>query len=449
MLAFTLVVFAQIASAQPSEQPPAGAPAAAQPEAQPEPTAPEPAEPAPPPAAPEPAPPAEPTPAAPEAAAMAEPVAAAEPEPGFLSQLLSKVKVYGFVRLDVDADDSRANNPNTIAYVRSEDPDAPDGARARKNDGSLSIHPKLTRFGLALDAGEIEPIGAKVGGKLEIDFYNATLSMSRSAIRMRVAYVQLQWGGFSVLAGQDWDTISPLNPTPNNDLMMWGAGNLADRRPQIRAEYAAGPVKVSGSVGDTGAVDNQDLDMDGLIDGEASGLPTVQGRIGAGFPGPTEGTKIEGGVWGHKAWEQVTAPVGGSDEFDSWAAGLDLKVPIAPALTIMGEAWLGKNLTDVRGGIFQGINTADGDEIRARGGWVEIGSKVEFWSPSVGLAIDDVDDDDLGDGGRDLNRVIYLTNRLEWSPVQVGLDYLYWETHYKAFSKGNNNRVNLFVAYKY
>lgn len=70
-----------------------------------------------------------------------------------------------------------------------------------------------------------------------MDFYEGG-SNSRSRLRMRKAYVNLAWGDFAILAGQTTEVIAPLYATVNSDLAMWGAGNLGDRRPQIRFTYA-------------------------------------------------------------------------------------------------------------------------------------------------------------------------------------------------------------------
>ena len=88
--------------------------------------------------------------------------------------------------------------------------------------------------------------------------------MSMAAIRMRHAYTKLAWGDFNVLAGQTADVISPIWPIVNADLVMWGAGNLGDRRPQLRPEWtpAIGDSRliVQGEVGLTGAQDGSDID---------------------------------------------------------------------------------------------------------------------------------------------------------------------------------------------
>ena len=90
----------------------------------------------------------------------------------------------------------------------------------------------MTRFGLNLGGGEVEAIGSpKLTGRIEVDFYGGPASDSRNMFRMRHAWTKLQWGNFLLLAGQTSDLISPLYPSVNADMLMWGTGNLADRRP--------------------------------------------------------------------------------------------------------------------------------------------------------------------------------------------------------------------------
>ncbi len=372
----------------------------------------------------------------------------------------AKFRLYGFLRLDAIFDDSRPNNTQVISSVRSEDPDAASAIRADDNDSSLTIHPRLTRLGLDFDGPRIEPLGgAKVDGKLEIDFYNllpsGITSNSREFIRMRHAWFKLAWERFSLLAGQREDVISPIFPIVNSDLVMWGAGNLGDRRPQVRGEWSNGLFTATGMLGLTGSDDGQDLDTDNLLDGEDSALPTLQGRFAAAVDGWVEKQKIAGGVWGHWARERTNSAVGGENSWDSWALGADLTLPLLVNLWLKGEIWIGRNLDDVRGGIFQGVNRTTGEEIRSRGGWIELGWKpLEWYAVTAGLAADDPHKDDLNSGvtsdvSKDLNRIFYLANRFSFGPVEIGVDYLHWTTEYVDVGSGVDNRFNLFVAVKF
>src|SRR5262249_29111416 len=115
-----------------------------------------------------------------------------------------------------------------------------------------------------------------------------------------------------------------------------------------------------------------------------------------------------------------------------------------------GEGWAGANLSDVRGGILQGINRTTGEEISAKGGWGEIGYKIEsWWSISAGWTTDDPDNGDLPSGGRSLNRVWYIANRFAFKPIDMGVDFLHWRTEYQGFGDGTDNRVQAFVSYSF
>jgi len=374
----------------------------------------------------------------------------------------SRFRLYGLLRLDAMRDDSRPNNSQTIGWILSEDPAAPPGVGAGgENREHFTMHPRLTRLGVDFDGGAVEAFDARLAGKVEIDFYNNGLagqSESRSAIRMRHAWLQLAWERFSLLAGQAYDVISPLYPIVNADLVMWGAGNLGDRRPQLRGEYRFGSGDgvwtVQTEIGLTGADDNADVDPVGTFgsgyrDGEASGLPTLQARVA--YRRPVAGQELELGVWGHRAWEDPDGTFAGRSEFDSEAVGIDFHLPLwRDKVGLKLEAWTGENLDDVRGGIFQGINATTGEEIGARGGFAEIGWKVTpNYSLAAGYSTDDPDDGDLNPGGRAENRIWYLANRWSFSSLHLGIEYLHWTTEYLGFDEGDDDRFVGFIQYSF
>jgi hypothetical protein len=185
---------------------------------------------------------------------------------------------------------------------------------SERNTDDFTLHPRLTRFGIDFQ-GSTAPLlgGANTGGKLEVDFYNLPSSESRNAPRIRHAYLKLGWDELSLLAGQTSDVISPIFPIVNPDFVMWGAGNLGDRRPQLRAEYVpqVGKAKfiLQSEAGLTGADDAQDLDpavAGAFRDGETSGRPTLQGRAAVAMPLWTK-QSAELGLWAHRAWEKPVA----------------------------------------------------------------------------------------------------------------------------------------------
>jgi hypothetical protein len=375
----------------------------------------------------------------------------------------NRFRLYGFARLDVQYDDSRPNNTQTISWILSEDPAAPPGVGAGgENREDLTIHPRLTRLGLDLDGGTVASLDdAKVTGKVEVDFFNSGLagqSESRAALRMRHAWLKLAWGDFSLLAGQTNDVISPVFPVVNSDLVMWGAGNLGDRRPQIRAEHATGSDALrwifQGEVGLTGADDNQDLDAAGTYgagyrDGETSGLPTLQARVACRTR--VAGRNAEFGVWVHRAWEEPDTTFAGENEFDSRAIGVDATLPLgSERVTLKGEAWTGENLDDVRGGIFQGIDKATGVEIGASGGFVELAFEAtEHCTLHAGWSNDDPDDGDLPAQARAENVIWYAAGRWRYESVSFGVEFLNWTTKYVGLGDGDDNRVVAFMQYSF
>ena len=380
-----------------------------------------------------------------------------------LSGLGSRFKLYGYLRLDMIYDDSRPNNTQLPAYIRSEDPTAPASVRSKSNNSDFNMHPKLTRLGLDFTGPVVAGLGdAQVLGKLEVDFYNATATESREALRMRLGYAQLKWTDFNLYAGQLWDLISPLYPIVNPDFVMWGAGNLGDRRPQLRGEYVlatgtSSKLTIAGMAGATGADDAQDLDPAGTTgagyrDGDQSGQPTWQGRIGWKMPIPDRKNAFEAGFWVHHASEETDTPVGTNRNFVSGVYGIDLTVPVwEDTVWIKGELWHGRNLDDIRGGILQGINAA-GDEVRSTGGFGEIGWKTcERVTWYGGLSFDNPDNDDLNrnSGSRSRNQIAYTALRFDFKPIYFGLDYLRWVTGYVDADRGTDNRLQAFIQYSF
>ncbi|MFN3467913.1 MAG: hypothetical protein ACK4WF_09480, partial [Candidatus Brocadiales bacterium] len=287
----------------------------------------------------------------------------------------SELEFYGFLRTDTIYDDSKADRAQTPFFIRSEDPRTSRPIGARKNDEQLSLHPRLTRFGMHLHGSEVPLLAdAKLDGRLEIDFQNGG-SESRQILRLRHGYLKLTKEDWHLLAGQTSDIISPLWPSANNDTLMWNAGNTGDRRPQIHLAYepklGLGLLSLVGGIGLTGAVSSKNLDastMDDIRDGEDSGKPNVQFRVGYSSPLWVKGQNASLGLWTFHGWEEPVTKFAGHRKFHSRIYGLDFVLPMLPTLLAKGEAWFGQDLDDVRGGIGQGINTSLGREVDSQGG---------------------------------------------------------------------------------
>jgi len=378
----------------------------------------------------------------------------AQNEPVRWSELTSennRLKLYGFLRLDLDIDSQRPNSAQAPLFITSADP------RIGKADaGSFSMHPRLTRFGVDYSGPKISTLDdAKLTGKLELDFENGG-SESRQIIRIRHAYLKMGWDDFSILAGQTWDVFSPLFPTVNNDTLMWTAGNVGDRRPQFRFAYEPKVGKsqwsLIGAAGLTGAIDGQDIDNNSFRDGEESGKPDVQARVGYSRPLWVTDQAFSIGASGVYAWLTTSRPVTTANrtDFTSQLINIDYTLPITSRVLLRGEGWWGRNMGDLRGGAGQGI-TPTGRDVRGRGGWSELSIKFSrYFSMHPGFTTDDPRDGDLPGGGRTRNRAFYIANRLTpGGNFQIGFDYLRWKTNYKGFLPGIDNRVNIFFQYSY
>ena len=120
---------------------------------------------------------------------------------------------------------------------------------------------------------------------------------------------------------------------------------------------------------------------------------------------------------------------------------------------LKGEFWTGKNLSDVRGGILQGINTTTGHEVNSQGGWLELGLRpVKWFSVHGGYSMDNPDNGDLAGAavpGRSRNSIWYGAIRGYFDPIEIGLDYLNWTTDYLGFGPGVDNRFQSYISYKF
>jgi hypothetical protein len=348
------------------------------------------------------------------------------------------ITFYGQLRTDLIYD-SQSPNPNSQFPFWINSPDTTGGETDR-----FTLHPRLTRFGFNYTAPAETMPGWAVTGNLEVDFQGGG-SESRQTPRARHLYLKIANESGSWLFGQTWDLVSPLFPSPNDDSLMWNAGNLGDRRPQIRYTGGSGNTEFAVALGLTGAIDAKDLDGDGVRDGEDAGMPNVQARLGF------RGMNTSVGIWALNAWEKTAAPVAGETDFTASALGADFAFMFGGGFDIRGEAWTGRNLSDFRGGVGQGVNTTTGDEVQSFGGWAELGMNLSnTHRMALGYTLDDPEDSDIAAGGRTKNSAFYIHNRFTvGNNVDVGLNVLFWSTEFAGSATGRDTRFNFYIARKF
>lgn len=365
--------------------------------------------------------------------------------------VLSKldIELYGYIKADASYDDSRTNPGNYVVWV--------DDETSNKNDNEFSMTAKQTRLGFKVNGPDDGQL--KTSGKAEIDFYGSGGTENKAKLQLRHAYMKLDWpaDNVSIIAGQTSDIISPLTPYTLNYTVLWDAGNIGYRRPQIRLTkgfdlegeaHLQTAVAVSRTIGDSTF---RGTAVSGAQTGEDSGFPTLQGRAALTFPCGYKPTTL--GVSGHWGEEKYDGSDFGttSEDVESWSMNVDLLQPVNEWLTIKGEAFVGENLDTYFGGIGQGLNTTTGEAVKSTGGWVA--ATLGPWDKTkynFGIGIDDVKESTIATGQRSLNRsifgnVVYALNK----NTDLGFEISHWHTERKNQKDADALRGQMSFIYKF
>ena len=340
-------------------------------------------------------------------------------------QVKYPVNLYGYIKLDASHDASRISVGNYARWVEYEG----------KNDDQFSITARQTRFGLDFSGPDVGT--TRTSGKVEIDFYGGG-EENKSSLLLRHAFMKVYWpnAGFSILAGQMSDLISPLFPNTLNYVVGWWAGNIGYRRPQLRFTKEF-------KLGEKSSLQFE-LAAARSIGGEVAGVPSFQGRSSLSLPLLT-GKSTTIGISGHSGKEE--------NDSHTWSANVNLALPLSNKITIQGEYWQGENLDAYLGGIGLGVKgTKDAPvEVASTGGWVALSlGPLRAWNFNIGGSIDDPDAEDLKAGDRTRNasifgNILYNLNQA----IQTGLEISYWDTKYKEQEDRNSFRVQWSWIYKF
>lgn len=349
------------------------------------------------------------------------------------------VQVYGRLRLLSAYDTSRVNTGNAFNYVDTGD---------RDNEFNITGNQSRIGFDFALPEAQAAGCEIKPTGKLEFDFLGGGGTENGGVPRVRHAYAQLDLPGpgLTILAGQTWDLISPLNPSMIDDNVLWRCGNVGFRRPQVRVTKKVKTGEKSNltfagaltrTIGDTvaGATET----------GEDAGYPTVQGRVAATFPfvGPKPATV---GVSGHYGAEQYDKP---DIRVDSWSCCLDASVPLTNTFTVKGECYAGSDMEGYLGGINQGVNNSYRG-IRDKGAWVAgTYTPAGKWSFDAGVGYDDARNGDLDSANPRTNNLCVFGDILcqVTKRVKSGLQISYQETSYRTGESVDDIRAQFLMEF--
>ncbi len=357
------------------------------------------------------------------------------------------IKPYGYVKLDAIYDTHRVAAGDLMFYVLPHQ----DGV----DDDEFRMTARETRIGLNINVSETGPI--QTSGKIEVDFYGAGGSDNAANLRLRLAYLDLTMPhGFSVRAGQDWETFITIIPRIVNFSYLADAGALGIRRPQLRATQEIKldeKTKLTAKLAAARTI-GQDIDGGGEDDGVDSGLPTGQGNLILERPLWTE-KAARVSVSGHIGRETCDKVVEGvicendDKDYDTWSVIGSLYLPLCKLAAVQGCVWQGENLDTYYGGIGQGINKTLATAIAAKGGFaqllLDLTSRLNL---NVGYGLDDPDEADLNAKDRSKNELIFSSLFFKLTrDATLALEYSNLRTSYKDADKAENNRIQGAIIY--
>ncbi|MBN2581696.1 MAG: hypothetical protein JXL80_01415 [Planctomycetes bacterium] len=351
-----------------------------------------------------------------------------------------RLKLYGYLKTDMSINTDQTNNVDLSIFANS-----PAGAGAFRDDNEFGLTARQSRIGL-------EIYGPKAGdwdlkGRFEVDFWNAPygeFNEVRNNLRLRLAYIEISNPDTMIRAGQDWEIMSPLNPTSINYAYMAWQGNLGYRRPQVRVTHRVSLDKekknqwiLEGSI-------NRPQGWGGGIDEGVDGdLPVFEGRTALKLQGWTS-KSIEIGTSGHWGREEVDGALqNAANRVYTYSGNLDVVVPVTETVSLRGEYYNGENLDQFFGGCNQGVNAVTGEEVRAQGGWVEASwQAMPKLQLNLGWGSDDPNENDLVAGDILRNQLLYLNAIYKITQqLHVGVEVSKLWTSYVNQADGENFRV--------
>lgn len=279
-------------------------------------------------------------------------------------------------------------------------------------ESAISFTAQHTRLGLKGVTGE----KVKVGGLVEIDFYNGP-SDANLKPRIRLGYASIAKGGFEARVGQQWDLFSANNAnTVNTNGNLWFAGNMGFRRAQIQLSYTTttdfvDPM-IQVSFGE-GAREEAGLGKDNL-----SGSPMIQARLSGKF----SKKYIVGISFANTSFKELKGTTMGTDilaedfTFNTTGIGVDFNLPFDKYFSLLGEFNTGTNLNNsnlfsAAGNYYYTLDAAGKPteyDRKSTGFWLNATSNVTDWMTIViGYGMDNNSSDDFKVNAVEKNSMIY------------------------------------------
>ena len=361
---------------------------------------------------------------------------------------------YGYVQADVIYETNPSTRTDYILFANQQ---------THGDRPQFGIDAKSSRLGAIVTGPRACFLGQywETAGQVEINFQGQFQYYNKPGILFRRGFIEMKNSRWRLLAGQEWDVISPLNPNTFNYSVAFCAGNLDYRRPQFRVERTFNhscnlQSKAQFSINQSVKIDGTKSAADDVVEYNSK-WPILEGRYSWTIGQRTGkcARPIVFGISGHVGQENydftfAVDPVYNVNRL-TWSGNMDVVIPITSKLAIRSECFVGENLALFFGGINQGINPNTGDTIRSVGGWIELEYKWNCrWRSYCGWSIDDPVDRDLSAGMRARNQSIYVNALYNITKdFEVGMEISQWQTAYLGSSTPELTRLQWMARYKF
>ncbi|WP_309382082.1 hypothetical protein [Cerasicoccus frondis] len=341
-----------------------------------------------------------------------------------------RFEVYGFVKFDIAYDTHSVFNGDFVRYVYPEGP---------RSDSQLSLTARETRLGLKINGPQWD--GWRTGARIETDFYG-NYSSSTPALRMRLAYAEMEKGNWLFRAGQDWDAVTVALPRNVNCGSFAYQGAIWSRRPLLKAQWqdevGPGNLKITGAL--ASAVSG-DIDGGGTPDGMDSGVPNTELAIAYDIDLAEDWTLTTAvsGMYGQEAFDTLG---GGETDYDQYVGMFTGVLNWKNHAKLLGAVWSGTDLGSFNGGVGQTVNLAKGTSIDSWGGWVQLQTfPWEDINWNIGAGIDNPRDADLSPGMRKFNTTATTSIFYKLTPyLTIAGEYSYLTTGYVGLPTADSQR---------
>jgi hypothetical protein len=347
------------------------------------------------------------------------------------------VKPYGILWGDMIFASSRAVPGPFVLWIASEQD---------QGESTWIADARRSRVGIDILGRTYDVLGGLTGGgKVEIDFFDTFVNENQPGLRLRHVYWEAKNDDLLFLVGQTWDVVSPLRPQTVNFSVGWAAGNIGFRRTQFRVERrfaidGGNAWIVQGSL-------NQNVTPDLSSGVQASGVtretgnwPMIQARLAYEHHRGEDRSAVFG-LSGHvgetgfdfAGGDPANPALGPQDDarFFEWSFNTDAQISWSERLRFQSEFFMGSNLSNLLGGISQGVCPCLRVPIRSIGGWAEVSYDFsDHLTSHFGFGIDDPRDSDSLIG-RTYNRFVYVNLFLQVTDQLVtGIEWSHWRTSY-------------------